>query len=61
MLLSIMFGMHPFLKNLFADAAYQGPGFHNDLARVLRYLETEIVKRSASLAPRNYREHAPPR
>src|SRR6202158_1891709 len=46
MLLATMFGMHPFLKKLFADAAYQGPGFHNDLARVLTHLETEIVKRS---------------
>jgi hypothetical protein len=46
MLLSTMFGMHPFLKKLFADAAYQGPGFHDNLARVLPYLETEIVKRS---------------
>jgi putative transposase len=45
-LLATMFGMHPFLKKLFADAAYQGPGFHNDLARVLPHLETEIVKRS---------------
>ena len=46
MLLATMFGMHPFLKKLFADAAYQGPGFHNGLARVLPHLETEIVKRS---------------
>jgi len=46
MLLATMFGMHPFLKKLFADAAYQGPVFHNGLARVLPYLETEIVKRS---------------
>jgi len=46
MLLVTMFGMHPFLKKLFADAAYQGPGFHNGLARVLPHLETEIVKRS---------------
>jgi hypothetical protein len=38
--------MHPFSKKLFADAAYQGPGFHNDLARVLPHPETEIVKRS---------------
>jgi transposase len=44
MLLSTMFGMHPSLKKPFADAAYQGPGFHNDLARVLPHLETEIVK-----------------
>src|ERR1700720_4799162 len=46
MLLATMFGMHPFLRKLFADAAYQGPGFHNGLARVLPHLETEIVKRS---------------
>ena len=46
MLLATMFGMHPFLKKLFADAAYQGPGFHAALAKVLPHLETEIVKRS---------------
>src|SRR6202790_4606559 len=46
MLLATMFGMHPFLKKLFADAAYQGPAFHTSLARVLPHLETEIVKRS---------------
>ena len=46
MLLATMFGMHPFLKKLFADAAYQGPVFHDGLARVLPHIETEIVKRS---------------
>jgi len=46
MLLATMFGMHPFLKKLFADAAYQGPGFQKGLARVLPCLETEIVRRS---------------
>jgi transposase len=46
MLLATMFGMHPFLRKLFADAAYQGPGFHNGLVRILPHLETEIVKRS---------------
>jgi transposase len=40
-----MFGLHPFLKKLFADAAYQGPQFHNNLAKLLPYLEIEIVKR----------------
>ena len=38
--------MYPFLKKLFADAAYQGPEFHTALAKVLPRLETEIVKRS---------------
>src|SRR6202521_6183041 len=46
LLLGTMFGLHPFLKKLFADAAYQGPQFHNNLAKLLPYLETEIVKRS---------------
>jgi transposase len=46
MLLATMFGLHPFLKKLFADGAYQGPEFHNGLARVLPCIETEIVKRS---------------
>jgi transposase len=37
--------MYPFLKKLFADAAYQGPGFDKTLAKVLPHLETEIVRR----------------
>ena len=46
LLLATLFGMYPFLKKLFADAAYQGQGFHTALAKVLPHLETEIVKRS---------------
>ena len=46
LLLATMFGSHPFLKKLFADAAYQGPQFHDNLAKLLPYLETEIVRRS---------------
>ncbi len=46
MLLATMFGTHPFLKKLFADAAYQGPAFHSGLARVLPHVETEIIRRS---------------
>ena len=46
MLLATLFGMYPFLKKLFADAAYQGPGFQNALAKTLPHLKTEIVKRS---------------
>ena len=45
MLLATLFGMHPFLKKLFADAAYQGPDFHRVLAKILPNLETEIIKR----------------
>ena len=46
LLLATLFGMYPFLKKLFADAAYQGPGFDKALAKVLPHLETEIVRRS---------------
>ena len=46
MLLATLFGMHPFLKKLFADAGYQGPHFHKVLVKFLPNLEIEIVKRS---------------
>jgi transposase len=46
LLLATLFGMYPFLKKLFADTAYQGPGFDKTLAKVLPHLETEIVRRS---------------
>jgi transposase len=46
LLLATMFGLHPFLKKLFADAAYQGARFQDTLARVSPNIETEIVKRS---------------
>ena len=45
-LLATMFGLHPFLKKLFADAAYQGPEFRSGLACALPCVQTEIVKRS---------------
>ena len=41
-----MFGLHPFLKKLFADAAYQRARFQDKLARVSPNIETEIIKRS---------------
>jgi transposase len=46
LLLGTMFGLHPCLTKLFADAAYQGPVFHHAMARVLPNIETQIVKRS---------------
>ena len=46
LLLATLFGMYPFLKKLFADGGYQGPEFQKALAKILLYLETEIVKRS---------------
>lgn len=46
LLLATLFGMYPFLRKLFADAAYQGPIFQKGQKRILPSLETEIVKRS---------------
>ena len=46
LLLATLFGMHPFLKKLFADAGYQGPQFQKALAKILPLLKADIVKRS---------------
>ena len=46
LVLSTMFGRFPFLKKLFADAAYQGPVFANSAARAMPDLSIEIVRRS---------------
>ena len=46
LLLATLLGMHPFLKKLFADAAYQGPQFHKAMTAIRPDLEAEIVKRS---------------
>ena len=50
LLLATMFGLHPFLTKLFADAAYQGAAFQAKVARVSPHLEVEIVKRSEQLS-----------
>jgi transposase len=46
LLLATLFGMHPFLQKLIADAGYQGPKFQKALAKILPRLEADIVKRS---------------
>lgn len=46
LLLSALFDTFPLLKKLFADAAYQGPIFHEGLARIRSHLAIEIVKRT---------------
>jgi transposase len=46
MVLATLFDKFPFLKTLFADAAYQGPKFAAGLAQVRPNLTLEIVKRS---------------
>ena len=46
LLLSTLFGLHPFLQKLFADGGYQGPVFQKASAKILPHLEIEIIKRS---------------
>ena len=46
LVLSALFGMYPFLLELFVDGGYQGPQFHSAAAAIMPQLEVEIVKRS---------------
>ena len=46
LLVATLFGLHPFLLRLYADGGYAGPQFQVGLARVMRQVEVEIVKRS---------------
>jgi len=46
LLMAALFGLFPFLRKLYADGGYQGPLFQKALARVLRHINVEIVKRS---------------
>ena len=46
LLMASLFGLFPFLRKLYADGGYQGPVFRKALARVLRHIDLEIVKRS---------------
>ena len=46
LVVSMLFGMFPFLRVLFANGGYQGPLFQTALEMVLPQLETAIIKRS---------------
>ena len=46
LLMATLFGLHPFLRKLYADGGYTGPQFQTGLTRVMRQVEVEIVKRS---------------
>lgn len=46
LLMSVLFGMFPFLLKLYADSGYQGPKFQKGVAAVCRQINVEIVKRS---------------
>ena len=41
-----LFGAYPVLLKLYADGGYAGPQFQTGLARVMRQVDIEIVKRS---------------
>ena len=45
LVMATLFGMHPFLRKLYADGGYQGPQFQSALLRVVRNVNVEIVKR----------------
>jgi transposase len=46
LVMATLFGLHPFLRKLYADGGYQGAGFQNALRRVVSRVNLEIVKRS---------------
>ena len=46
LLLAILFGMYPFLRELFAGSGDQGPVFAKGVAKLFKQLEVEIVRRS---------------
>jgi transposase len=46
LVLSSLFGMFPFILEIFADAGYQGPRFRAGAAKALPNAKIEIVKRS---------------
>jgi len=46
LLMSTMFGAHPFLLKLYADSGYQGPKFQDGLGAVCHQINVEIIKRS---------------
>lgn len=46
LVMATLFGLYPFLRKLYADGGYQGAAFQAALARVMRQVNLEIVKRS---------------
>ena len=44
--MAALFGAYPFLLRLYAAGGYAGPRFQAGLARVMRQVSIEIVKRS---------------
>ena len=46
LVMATLFGLYPFLMKLYADGGYQGPEFRRAVARILKSVNVEIVKRS---------------
>lgn len=46
LLMATLFGLYPFLLKLYADGGYQGPEFRGAVAKILKDVNVEIVKRS---------------
>jgi transposase len=46
LLMSTLFGLHPFLLKLYADGGGQGPQFQGAVKRILSRLAVQVVKRS---------------
>jgi transposase len=46
LVMATLFGLYPFLMQLYADGGYQGPAFQHALRKVLARVNLEIVKRS---------------
>ena len=46
LLMASLFGLYPFLLQLYADSGYQGPKFRDALAEVCAQVNVEVVKRS---------------
>src|SRR5579875_698567 len=45
LVMSTLFGLHPFLRKLYADGGYQGPEFQSALRRLCGQISLAIVKR----------------
>lgn len=46
LVMATLFGLYPFLLKLYADGGYQGVAFQEALAKTMRKVNLEIVKRS---------------
>ena len=50
MLMGTLFGLYPFLLELYADGGYQGPVFQNAMKYTMERVNVEVVKRSDQVA-----------